>query len=79
MTFKVKQVLVLVAMVGMMILGFSIGQERARQACIDAVAENCEYICGVGSDFYYPDQEARESDPDSEPVNDTAIAFNQGW
>jgi hypothetical protein len=30
--------------------------------------ENCEYICGVGADFYFSDQENREfnniEDPD---------------
>ena len=36
--------------------------------CIDKVSENCEYICGVGADFYFPDQQDREfnniEDPD---------------
>ncbi len=40
--------------------GLSAGQKRARQECIDKVSENCEYICGVGADFYFPDQEERE-------------------
>ena len=48
--------------------GLSAGQKQARQKCIDKVSENCEYICGVGADFYFPDQEDREfnniADPD---------------
>jgi hypothetical protein len=48
--------------------GLSAGQKQARQDCIDKVSENCEYICGVGADFYFPDQEEREfnniEDPD---------------
>ena len=48
--------------------GLSAGQKQARQECIDKVNENCEYICGVGADFYFPDQEVREfnniEDPD---------------
>ena len=48
--------------------GLSAGKKQAKQKCIDKVAENCEYICGVGADFYFPDQEDREfnniEDPD---------------
>ena len=48
--------------------GLSVGQKQARQECINKVSENCEYICGVGADFYFPDQEDREfnniEDPD---------------
>ena len=48
--------------------GLSAGQKQARQECIDQVNENCEYICGVGADFYFPDQEERQfnniEDPD---------------
>ena len=40
--------------------GLSAGQKQTRQECIDKVSENCEYICGVGADFYFPDQEERE-------------------
>jgi len=40
--------------------GLSAGQKQARQECINKVSENCEYICGVGADFYFPDQEERE-------------------
>ena len=40
--------------------GLAAGQKQARQECIDKVSENCEYICGVGADFYFPDQEERE-------------------
>ena len=48
--------------------GLGAGQKYARRECIDKVSENCEYICGVGADFYFPDQEDREfnniEDPD---------------
>ena len=40
--------------------GLGVGQKQSRQECIDKVSENCEYICGVGADFYFPDQEERE-------------------
>ena len=40
--------------------GLGAGQKQARQECIDKVSENCEYICGVGAKFYFPDQEERE-------------------
>lgn len=40
--------------------GLRAGQKQTRQECIDKVSENCEYICGDGADFYYPDKEARE-------------------
>ena len=52
--------------------GLSAGQKQARQECIDKVSENCEYICGVGADFYFPDQEEREinniEDPDQQEI-----------
>ena len=40
--------------------GLSTGKKQARQECIEKVSENCEYICGVGADFYYPDKEDRK-------------------
>jgi hypothetical protein len=52
--------------------GHSIARKQARQACIDAVNENCEYICGVSADFYFPDKYDRY---DSEDPDDSAIAF----
>ena len=56
--------LVIIAILGIIIAayyaGLSAGQKQARQECIDKVSENCEYICGVGADFYFPDQEERE-------------------
>ena len=52
--------------------GLSAGQNQSRQECIDKVSENCEYICGVGADFYFPDQEDREfnniDDPDQQEI-----------
>ena len=47
--------------------GLRAGQKQARQDCIDKVSENCEYICGVGADFYFPDQENREFNDIEEP------------
>ena len=56
--------IVIIAILGIIIAayyaGLSAGQKLARQECIDKVSENCEYICGVGADFYFPDQEERE-------------------
>ena len=40
--------------------GLTTGKKQARQKCFDTVNENCEYICGVGADFYFPDEENRE-------------------
>ncbi len=62
-TMKSK-ILIIIAIVAIMPViyhaGLSAGQKQARQECIDKVHENCEYICGVGADFYFPDQEKRE-------------------
>ena len=56
--------LVIIAISGIIIAayytGLGAGQKQARQECIEKVSENCEYICGVGADFYFPDQEDRE-------------------
>ncbi len=53
-------------------VGLSAGQKQARQECIEKVSENCEYICGVGADFFFPDQEKREfndiEDPDEQEI-----------
>ena len=64
--------LIIIAILGIIIAvycaGLGAGQKQARQECINKVSENCEYICGVGADFYFPDQEEREfnniDDPD---------------
>jgi hypothetical protein len=62
-TMKSK-ILFIIAIVAIMPViynaGLSAGQKQARQECIDKVSENCEYICGVGADFYFPDQKERE-------------------
>ena len=56
--------LVIIAALGIIIaayyVGLGAGQKQARQECINKVSENCEYICGVSADFYFPDQEERE-------------------
>ena len=59
-----SKTLVIIAISGIIIAayyaGLGAGQKQARQECITKVSENCEYICGVGADFYFPDQEERE-------------------
>jgi hypothetical protein len=59
-----SKILVIIAILGVIIAayyaGLGAGQKQARQECINKVSENCEYICGVGADFYFPDQEERE-------------------
>lgn len=40
--------------------GLSRGKSLARQDCIDTVAENCDYICGVGADFTFPDKQTED-------------------
>ena len=67
-----SKTLVIIAILGIIIAAYyagqGSGQKQARQECINKVSENCEYICGVGADFYFPDQEDREfnniEDPD---------------
>ena len=67
-----SKILIIISILGIIIAvyyaGLSAGQKQARQECIDKVSENCEYICGVGADFYFPDKEDREfnniEDPD---------------
>lgn len=59
-----SKILVITAILGIIIAsyytGLGAGQNQARQECINKVSENCEYICGVGADFYFPDQEERD-------------------
>lgn len=55
-------------------LGYQAGYAAARQECIDAVTENCEYICGVGAEFYYPDEENREFNNIEDSEQDSMIA-----
>ena len=63
-TMRSKKKLVIIAISNIIIAayyaGLVAGQKQARQECITKVSENCEYICGVGADFYFPDQEERE-------------------
>ena len=56
--------------------GYNIARKQARQKCIEAVAENCEYICGVGAEFYYPDKHGPRSNDteDYELVDDSLVA-----
>jgi hypothetical protein len=59
-----SKILIIISILGIIIAvyyaGLSAGQKQARQDCIAKVSENCEYICGVGADFYFPDQKERE-------------------
>jgi hypothetical protein len=56
--------------------GFHTAHDKARQECIDKVTENCDYICGVGAEFYYPDQQSPSwSDEQWELVDDSMIAL----
>ena len=72
--------LVIIAALGIIIAayyaGLGAGQKQARQRCINKVSENCEYICGVGADFYFPDQEEREFN-DIEDSNQLEIRVAQ--
>jgi hypothetical protein len=58
--FMRSKILIIIAIFAIMpaiyYTGLSAGQKQARQDCIDKVSENCEYICGVGADFYFPDK-----------------------
>ena len=54
--------------------GLKVGKMQARQECIDTVNENCEYICGVGADFYFPDKEKREYDSIDDLEEDSMVA-----
>ena len=71
-----SKILSIIAISGIIIaayyVGMGAGQKHARKECIDKVSENCEYICGVGADFYFPDQEKREfnniEDPDQQEI-----------
>lgn len=56
--------------------GMSRGKSLARQACIDQVSENCEYICGVGKDFYFPDLRDQKETDSSYP-DETAVAYRR--
>ena len=54
--------------------GLSTGKKQARQVCIEKVTENCEYICGVGADFYYPDKEDRKINNIEDMEEDSMVA-----
>jgi len=55
--------------------GIHTGKLQAAQECIDQVAENCDYICGVGADFYYPDKQTPDARQDEyELVDDSMVA-----
>jgi hypothetical protein len=60
--------------------GLNRGQAQARQECIDKVAANCDYICGVGSDFYFPDKQGPDGRQDEyELVDDSLVAKKGGY
>lgn len=49
-------------------IGYSAGRIYGKERCISTVAENCLEICGVGAEFYYPDDPS--SYPDTDPDAD---------
>lgn len=62
------------------VAGINRGRRVARQECIDKVSENCEYICGVGADFYYPDKQDPDAHQDEyELVDDSLVAKKGGY
>ena len=73
-----SKILIIIAIVAIMPViyhaGLSAGQKQARQECIDKVSENCEYICGVGADFYFPDKEGRENNNIDDLEPDSMVA-----
>lgn len=73
-----KTIIYLIAILIIILLAFAAGihtgSRRARQACIDTVAENCDYICGVGKDFTFPDQQYSDPDPD-QYEHENALAY----
>jgi hypothetical protein len=73
-----KKTLIIIAfLVGALVAyyaGYHTARKLARQDCIDKVSENCEYICGVGAEFYYPDQQRQRSDDEGEWERENMIA-----
>jgi hypothetical protein len=65
---------ILVIIIAVYYAGLSAGQKQARQECIDKVSENCEYICGVGTDFYFPDKQDRQLNDYKDSDQDSMIA-----
>jgi hypothetical protein len=62
----------LIIMLVAYLAGLHSGQKQARQECIDQVAQNCKYICGVGADFYFPD---KYDPPEREELPEDLMAF----
>jgi hypothetical protein len=60
-------------------MGYKVGVDHEREHCIDAVAENCERICGIGRDAYFPDQvpQQRERELESEELAEDAVAMRE--
>jgi hypothetical protein len=58
--------------------GIHRGRRFARQECIDKVSENCEYICGVGADFYFPDKQNPDSRQDDYELVDDSLVAQKG-
>jgi hypothetical protein len=73
-----SKILIIIAIVAIVPViynaGLSAGQKQARQECINKVSENCEYICGVGADFYFPDKQDRQLNDYEDPDQDSMIA-----
>ena len=75
--------LVIIAILGIIIAtyyaGLGAGLKQARQECINKVSENCEYICGVGSDFYFPDKQDRQLNDYDDSDQDSMIARKENY
>lgn len=56
-------------------IGYYTAKGIARQECIKSVTENCEYICGVGADFYYPDEDTDQWKLDPDAYDGSVIAL----
>jgi hypothetical protein len=78
-----SKILIIIAILAIMpaiyYAGLNVGQKQARQMCIDSVMENCEYICGVGADFYFPDKQDRQINDYEDSDQDSMIARKENY
>lgn len=78
-----SKILIIIAILAIMpaiyYAGLSAGQKQARQRCIDSVTENCDYICGVGADFYFPDKQDQKLNDYEDPDQDSLIARKENY
>ena len=78
-----SKILIIIAILAIMLVIYSAGQstgkKQASQKCIDKVSENCEYICGVGADFYFPDKQDRQLNDYEDSDQDSMIARKENY